>query len=142
MSSKQPCGNPSLERMNFLLQASEACLSLGAGKPAIVASAYYTKVAVEVARRSQSKIHPTWRRQFCPGCRLPLISGVTATMRLKSAKRGLRYRTQCHFCGTYIQRPARKKDIWADQPQTQNSAPQENEPVPRVSEPIKSDSNK
>lgn len=59
----------------------------------------YVEIAIRIAGKARVKIPRKYKRSYCRKCYVPLIPGLTLSVRIKSEGRGSRVVYRCLLCG-------------------------------------------
>lgn len=59
----------------------------------------YVYIAFRIAQKARLKFSRIYKRKYCRKCFIPLIPGVTLSIRIKSEGRGSRVVYRCLLCG-------------------------------------------
>lgn len=59
----------------------------------------YVKIALRIASKAKLKLPKTLKRSYCRNCLVPLIPGITLSVRIKSEGKGSRVVYRCLLCG-------------------------------------------
>lgn len=59
----------------------------------------YIEIALKISRKSRTRLSRNYKRGYCRKCLVPLIPGITLSIRIKSEGRGSRVVYRCLLCG-------------------------------------------
>ena len=106
-------------RMNFLYQSADVLLSKKSSKSQQALAQHYTKLMVDISRKSVQRLSKNLKRTICKKCRTLLKPGLNAKFVNKKAGRrkgSQKFGTLCLTCDTEKLFPKTKK---ADKPKKQ-----------------------
>lgn len=72
----------------------------------------YVEIALKIASKAQLKLPIKLKRSYCRNCYVPLIPGLTLSVRIRSEGRGSRVVYRCILCGwtrRFMIKASRKK---------------------------------
>ncbi|MEM2025353.1 MAG: ribonuclease P Rpr2/Rpp21/SNM1 subunit [Desulfurococcaceae archaeon] len=84
-----------LERVRVLLDAA-VCRARGGD---LDLARRYVEVALRIAGKAKLKLPKSIKRGYCRKCFVPLIPGLTLSVRIRSVGRGSRVVYRCLLCG-------------------------------------------
>jgi len=59
----------------------------------------YVEIALRIASKARLELPRTLKRRYCKKCLVPLVPGITLSVRIKSEGRGSRVVYRCLLCG-------------------------------------------
>lgn len=59
----------------------------------------YVEIALKISRKSRIRLSRSYKRGYCRRCLVPLIPGVTLSVRIRSEGNGSRVVYRCLLCG-------------------------------------------
>lgn len=83
------------ERVSLLLEMAFSMVK----RNEIALARRYVEIALRIASKTRLKLPRSIKRSYCRRCFVPLIPGITLTVRLKSEGRGSRIVYRCLLCG-------------------------------------------
>ncbi len=89
-----------------ILLYREAVNALGEGN--VDLARRYVKLGLKVLGKGNVRKPAVYRRWICKNCGVPLIPGITATVRVKSGRKQIIVVKKCLMCGWVMRTPCRK----------------------------------
>lgn len=83
------------ERISLLLELAFSMVKRGE----VTLARRYVEIALRIASKTRLKLPRSIKRSYCRKCFVPLIPGITLSVRLKSEGRGSRIVYRCLLCG-------------------------------------------
>ncbi|HDJ51455.1 MAG TPA: ribonuclease P [Thermoprotei archaeon] len=69
----------------------------------------YVELGLGILRRADAKKPMEYKRGICPNCKLPLIPGLTARVRIRRNRKEVIITKTCLICGYVVRIPCRRK---------------------------------
>lgn len=59
----------------------------------------YVEIALRISKKAKIKLKKSYKRSYCRQCFVPLIPGITLSVRVRSENKGSRVVYRCLLCG-------------------------------------------